>query len=66
MSLSSSFSSQKSNFGTEDYFDLDNILCSSEKLPCRFEVALFNLGKFLSDNTVKDFKAERRILTTNP
>ena len=32
--------------GSESYFDIDDILASQEKIPCKFEVPVYNLGKF--------------------
>ena len=40
--------------GSENYFDIDDILASQEKIPCKFEVPVYNLGKFKDQITAKE------------
>ena len=58
MSFMESSSSSQSYENKEDYFGVDDILTTQEKLPCKFETQVYNLGEiiichlFLGDGTV--------------
>lgn len=46
MSLSGSMTmSSKPTGYVENYFSLDDILATQERIPCKFEAAVHNLGK---------------------